>query len=100
MNLQNQIEPYLGQYPPSMIEEFIDYWEEKNPKGKERWELEKTWEIGRRLKRWMRTQKKWDWEKTQRQTLKKVEEYPVHREPVAERVDGGFTSAASLFKKF
>lgn len=76
MTLQEQIEPFRGQYPPSMIEEFLDYWEEKNAKGKERWQLEKTWEVGRRLKRRQRQLAEWRYEKEQRLALKKVDEKP------------------------
>ena len=35
------------------IEKFVDYWIEKNKSGtKERWELEKTFEVYRRIKKW------------------------------------------------
>ena len=36
---------------------FIDYWSEKNKKGKMRWQLQKTWDLNLRLKRWKRTTK-------------------------------------------
>lgn len=36
---------------------FIDYWSEKNKKGKMRWELQKTWDLSLRIKRWKRTSK-------------------------------------------
>ena len=36
---------------------FIDYWAEKNKKGKMRWELQKTWDLSLRMKRWKRTSK-------------------------------------------
>ena len=36
-------------------ENFIDYWGEKNSKGKMRWEMEKTWDLNLRIKRWGRT---------------------------------------------
>ena len=36
---------------------FIDYWSEKNKKGKMRWELQKTWDLNLRMKRWKRTSK-------------------------------------------
>lgn len=31
---------------------FIDYWTEPNQRGKQRWELQKTFEVGRRLRTW------------------------------------------------
>ena len=35
-------------------ENFIDYWSEKNSKGKMRFMLEKTWDLNLRMKRWGR----------------------------------------------
>lgn len=97
--LEQQLEPFRSQYPPSMLEDFLDYWDEtvqegKN-KGKARWQLEKTWELSRRLKRWKRVNDKRDYERSQRFALKQVDEMPVHREPVQERVDGGFSKLFS-----
>ena len=44
---------YVGKYPKEMIRAFFDYWTEKNKSGtKMRFELEKTWELGRRLSTW------------------------------------------------
>ncbi len=38
---------------PDIQEEFFDYWTEPNKSGtKLRFELEKTWDLGRRMKRW------------------------------------------------
>jgi hypothetical protein len=37
-----------------MLDEFYNYWSEKNSKGKMRWELEKTFEIPNRLATWKR----------------------------------------------
>lgn len=35
-----------------MLLEFYEYWSEPNPSGKMRFQLEKTWETGRRIARW------------------------------------------------
>ena len=35
-------------------ENFIDYWSEKNSKGKMRFQLQKTWDLNLRMKRWGR----------------------------------------------
>lgn len=45
---------YLPQYGKQMIRQFYDYWSEGNraPKPKMKWELEKTWELSKRLARW------------------------------------------------
>ena len=39
------------------VDEFVDYWTEENNVGKQRWELEKTWNTSLRYKRWCRNQK-------------------------------------------
>jgi hypothetical protein len=41
-------------YPETLLDEFFNYWSEKNSKGKMRWELEKTFEIPNRLATWNR----------------------------------------------
>ena len=45
--------PFVRQYPKEMIRAFFDYWSELNKSGtKMRYELEKTWELPRRLAAW------------------------------------------------
>lgn len=45
--------PYVSKYPKEMIRAFYDYWSELNKSGtKMRYELEKTWELPRRLSTW------------------------------------------------
>lgn len=45
--------PFVGQYPKEMIRAFFDYWSELNKSGtRMRYELEKTWELPRRLAAW------------------------------------------------
>jgi hypothetical protein len=43
--------------PKDYIEDFLDYWTEENNVGKQRWELEKTWNTNLRYKRWCKNQK-------------------------------------------
>ena len=46
-------EVYLQNFPKSVKDEFIAYWTEPNKSGtKMRFEMEKTWELKRRLSRW------------------------------------------------
>ena len=47
----------LGILNKEESENFIDYWCEKNKKGKMRWQLQKTWDLNLRMKRWKRTTK-------------------------------------------
>ena len=44
---------------------FIDYWTESNAKNKMRWQMEKTWDLNLRIKRWKRTTKYGNTESTQ-----------------------------------
>lgn len=45
--------PFVGQYPKEMVRSFYDYWSELNKSGtKMRYELERTWELPRRLATW------------------------------------------------
>ena len=51
--LKTQIDPFRLKFQTDLITEFLDYWTEPNKSGtKQRWELEKTWDTGRRLTRW------------------------------------------------
>ncbi|MDR1459713.1 MAG: DUF4373 domain-containing protein [Bacteroidales bacterium] len=44
---------FLDTYPKEMMREFFDYWTEPNKsKTKMRFEIEKTWDLARRLKTW------------------------------------------------
>ena len=46
-------------------EKFIEYWSEPNKsQTKMRWELEKTWDLNLRMKRWSRRQKEWNSKKS------------------------------------
>jgi hypothetical protein len=47
------IVPYIEKYGKVMCREFYDYWTEKSQTGtKMRFELEKAWDISKRLSRW------------------------------------------------
>ena len=35
-----------------ILEEFVNHWSETNKAGKERWQLEKTWDTNLRLRKW------------------------------------------------
>jgi len=58
-------EVFSYDYPQSMLESFYDYWSEPNKsKTKERWQLQPTFEIGRRLKTWAKREKSFKPKKT------------------------------------
>lgn len=49
----NSLIPFLGKYDKVMLRNFYNYWSEPNKsRTKMRFELEKTWEVGRRLAKW------------------------------------------------
>lgn len=49
------------EYDNAMLQQFYDYWSEPTPSGKKmRFELEKTWDIKRRLQRWYNNNKNWN----------------------------------------
>jgi hypothetical protein len=63
MKFGTQVSDISGeiQMPVEMANEFLNYWTEKNSSGtKMRFELEKTFEIKRRLIRWKSNQSKWN----------------------------------------
>ena len=56
-----QEEVYATGQPTEICKEFISYWTEPNKsKTKMRYELEKTFEVTRRLATWIKNSKKWD----------------------------------------
>ena len=57
-DLKSSIKPYVDKYGNDMCNDFFEYWSEPTQNGKKmRYQLEKTWEIGRRLARWNHNQK-------------------------------------------
>ena len=52
-DFKKSLQQYLKDYDKKTLNEFYLYWTEKNANGKKmRYEMEKTFDIGRRLKRW------------------------------------------------
>ena len=50
---KNSLQPFLEQYGKDLLNDFYLYWTEKKPKGKKMlFELQKTFDIERRLARW------------------------------------------------
>lgn len=57
----NTLSPYVEQYGKLMMREFYDYWIEPNrSKTKMRFELEKVWDLKRRLNTWKNRDKNFD----------------------------------------
>jgi hypothetical protein len=54
--------PFLELYGKKMIDDFVEYWSEKDTNGKSRWEKQDAFEVGRRLSTWKRNQSKFETE--------------------------------------
>ncbi len=53
LNFKNLLKPHLETYGSEMLNKFYSYWTEKNTPGtKMKFELEKTWELTKRLNTW------------------------------------------------
>ena len=90
ITLSEQIEPLRNSYAPSLVEEFLLYWDETDQKNTPRWKKEKTWDIKKRLERWKKQNDKWAYERSQRQQIKKVEETPKYVNNQIEQINTGF----------
>lgn len=53
----NEIATFKNDFSKELLREFFDYWSEKDIKGKMRFQLERTWELKKRLKKWARPKK-------------------------------------------
>lgn len=59
--LKQLVSEYSNQYDKTLIEKFYDYWTEPTKSGtKCKYELERTWDTGRRLARWFENQDKFN----------------------------------------
>ena len=55
---QESISPYIEEYGVDMCNDFFEYWTEATPNGKKmKFELQKTWDVKRRLSRWYNCKK-------------------------------------------
>lgn len=53
LKFYEELKKYLGKYSKEMIRSFYDYWSEPNKSNtKIKYQMEKTWDIERRLSRW------------------------------------------------
>ena len=74
--LAEQMKPFKHKYSPKMMEDFWIYWTEKSASGKEKWQLEKIFDVCKRLLRWERQESRFQYEKEARQQLKNTVELP------------------------
>ena len=68
---KSEVYEFLDEYPEALLKEFISYWTEPNKsKTKLRYELEKTWDLGRRLNNWASRSKEFVKKVPEKQTFK------------------------------
>ena len=98
-NFRELVNSFSGKYAPKLLKAFADHWTEPSQGGlKMKCEMEKTFEIGRRLSTWSRNdfegfQKEWVRERSEKKNIKDLKE----REKAAEL--NGDTDPEE-FKKF
>lgn len=57
----HSLTPYFGIYPKDEIDKFYNYWSESNTAlTKIKWQMEPTWDLHRRLERWMKNNKEFN----------------------------------------
>lgn len=67
----NELVPFVEHYGRKMIRDFYDYWTEPNKsKSKMRFELEKTWDLNRRLVTWANRESSYDRGKAEAQSVR------------------------------
>ena len=55
---QLSIQPYVDEFGKENCNDFFEYWTESTPSGtKMRFEMQKTWDVHRRLRRWIKNNK-------------------------------------------
>ena len=58
---KEKVKSYVGDFNKKVLVSFFSYWTEPNKSGtKMRFELEKTWDIKRRIKTWVRNESIWN----------------------------------------
>jgi hypothetical protein len=58
---KNELRAFVPEYGKELVQSFYDYWMEPNKSGvKMRWELERTWELSLRLKKWANNDSKFN----------------------------------------
>ncbi len=59
------VSQFINDHDKKELQDFADYWTEPNRSStKMKWELEKTWELSRRIKRWFNNKKQWNGQKS------------------------------------
>ena len=60
-DFKNELESYKGSYSSEMLDAFYKYWSEHNAGGKKmRKEMEKTFDVERRLEKWAKNDREWN----------------------------------------
>jgi hypothetical protein len=84
--LQELIKPLIAQYDKKMVDEFLNYWTQKNAGGKkELWQMQRVFDVPKRLTTWKKKNDQWD--KSPKYTSKEeqvayecVKKFPTNRD--------------------
>ena len=91
----NSLVPFIAEHGKPRLRAFYDYWTEKTPGGKKmKFELQKTWEVKKRLMTWAKNEQKPGFVKTK--TISKAEATLNSVNNVIEKYNVGNSSQQSL----
>lgn len=57
-DFQREIEPHRANLAAQMLDDFYNYWTEKNAQGRMKFQLQPTWETAKRIATWVKNEKK------------------------------------------
>lgn len=96
---EEMISAFSNTLAPSMVIEFENHWRAKNPNGtKERWQMEKVFDMSRRLDTWKRRDQKWTQNQETRKELKNVNEKPAREDRPEGRDKQRFSGFKDIIK--
>ena len=91
---KDEIKIYIDEVPKAIIKEFYSYWTEPTKSGtKMRFELEKTWDLKRRLRTWLKNTSQW--------TNKPIGliKHQENKQPKMYRTDSGINKINNIINK-
>jgi hypothetical protein len=79
---RSALAPFVETYDARILKSFYDYWTELNPSGKKmRFEMEKTWEMSKRLATWKRNDERYS------KPIQKIKSFDDHQLSRAEKAE-------------
>ncbi len=81
------LDPHKNKYAPALVTAFENHWRQKNKNCKELWQMEKVFDMGRRLETWRGNEERWAFERQAKRGVLREAETP---RPQRERTESGF----------